>query len=149
MKVFLKKDVSGLGKANEIKNVSDGYARNYLLPRGLAVPATDGQIKTAQEYAKNQQTRETRARERSQQLAAQLQTTSVRLSAKAGEKGRLYGSITSADVATAIGRVIGAKFDKRALLMDRPIRELGEHIISLKLKGGIRSEVRVVVEAES
>lgn len=149
MKVFLKRDVPGLGKANEIENVADGYARNYLFPKGLAVPASEGQVKTAREYVKSQQVREDRTRERSLKVAEQLMTTPLHFKAKAGEKGRLYGSITSADVAKAIGRVIGGKFDKCSVQMDRPIRELGEHSIAFKLKGGVRGEVRVLVEAEA
>jgi len=149
MKVFLKRDVPGVGKVNEIKNVSDGYARNYLIPRGLAIPASTGQVKAAQEFVKSQQDREMRTRERSLQIIEQLKDSPLYFRAKAGEKGRLYGSITSADVAQAIGHMIGTSFDKRSILMDRPIRELGEHKIALKLKGGVRGEARVVVESEA
>ncbi|MBN2002610.1 MAG: 50S ribosomal protein L9 [Anaerolineae bacterium] len=149
MKVFLKRDVPDLGKANEIKTVSDGYARNYLFPNGLAVPATPGQIKSAQEHTKTQAERQSREKTRALEIAEQLRTTPLRLKAKAGEKGRLYGSITSADVAEAMSRVLGFEFDKRAILMDRPIRELGEHVIELKLKGGVRGQARVVVESEA
>ncbi len=149
MKVFLKRDVPELGKANEIKNVSDGYARNYLFPSGLAVPATPGQIKAVQEHTKSQAERQSREKMRALEIVEQLKTTPLRLKAKSGEKGRLYGSITSADVAEAVSRVLGFEFDKRAILMDRPIRELGEHIVELKLKGGVRGQARVVVEAEA
>ncbi len=149
MKVFLKKDVPNLGKANEVQTVADGYARNYLIPKGLAVPATPGQIKAAREFAKRQQAREDRDRERSLQIAEQLKATSLDFKAKAGETGRLYGSITSADVAASISEVIGLDFDKRNVLMDRPIRELGEHVVDVKLKGGVQGVVRVVVDAEA
>jgi len=149
MKVFLKRDVSGVGKAHEVKNVADGYARNYLLPRGLAVPATPGQVKVAENYARGQQRKEDRVRMRSLEIAEQLKTQSLKFKTKAGSTGRLYGSITSADVAEAIGRAIGSKFDKRVILMDRPIRELGEHVVDLKLAGGVRGQAFVVVEAEA
>lgn len=149
MKVFFKQDVPGVGKAYEIKNVADGYARNYLIPHGLAVPATSGQVKEAQDYVKTQHAKEDRVREHSLQIAERLKATPVHFKAKSGEKGRLYGSITSADVAEAIARVLGAEFDKRVVVLDRPIRELGEHIVELKLRGGVRGQVRVIVEAEA
>ena len=149
MKVFLKRDVPGVGKAHEVKNVADGYARNYLLPRGLAVPATQGQVTVAENYARSQQRKEDRVRARSLEIAKQLETQPLKFKAKAGSTGRLYGSITSADVAEAIGRVIGSKFDKRVISMDRPIRGLGEHVVTLKLEGGVRGQARVVVEAEA
>ena len=148
MKVYLKRDVPGLGKANEVKNVSDGYARNYLLPRGLAIPASKGNIKAAESYAESQQAREARTQEQAQKIADQLQQTPLRLKAKAGETGRLYGSITSADIANAIAKVLGTKFDKKMVVLKRHIREVGTHTIDLKLKGGIRGQVKVIVETE-
>lgn len=146
MKVYLKRDVPGLGKANEVKNVSDGYARNYLLPRGLAVPASEGNIKAAQSFAESQQARETRTKEHAQQIVDQLQQTPLHLKAKAGETGRLYGSITSTDIAEAIAKVLGTKFDKKMIVMKRHIREIGTHTVDLKLKGGVRGQVKVIVE---
>lgn len=148
MKVYLKRDVPGLGKANEVKNVSDGYARNYLFPRGLAVPASEGNIKAAQSHAESQQARVDRAREHAEKIAERLGETPLHLKAKAGETGRLYGSITSADVANAIARVLGEKFDKRMVVLERHIRDIGTHTVGLKLKGGVRGQVKVIVETE-
>ena len=147
MKVFLTKDVPGVGKANEVVEVSDGHARNYLLPRKVAVRATEGQIKIAQQHAENQKRRVDRERERAQQLANKLDQTSVSFKVKAGETGRLYGSITSSDVAEQLSSVVGNEFDKRWILMERPIREVGEHVIDLKLEGGVRGRVKVIVES--
>ena len=148
MKVFLKHDIPGLGKANEIKNVSDGYARNYLIPKGLATPASESNLKAAQTFAESQKARETRIRERSLHIAERLQSTPLKFKAKAGETGRLYGSITSADIATAISRVLGMEFDKRLILLERPIRDAGNHVIEIKLEGGVRGQAHVVVETE-
>lgn len=148
MKVFLKRDVPGLGKANEIKNVSDGYARNYLFPKGLAAPATEGNLKAAQVFAETQKAREERIRERSQHIAEQLNTKTLKFKAKAGETGRLYGSITSADIATEIGRALNMTFDKHWLVLERPIREVGTHAIDIKLDGGVRTQAHVIVETE-
>ena len=149
MKVFLKHDVPGLGKANEVKNVSDGYARNYLFPKGLAAPATDSNLKAAKTFAETKKAREDRIRERSQQIAEQLKTKTLKFKAKAGETGRLYGSITSADIATAIGRALDMDFDKHWLVLERPIRDVGTHAIDIKLDGGVRAQAYVVVETEA
>lgn len=98
MKVFLKKDVSGVGTANEVVDVADGYARNYLLPQGLGVKATAGEVKVAKQYAESQALRVKRARERAEKLAALLSEKVLYFKVKAGETGRLYGSITSSDI---------------------------------------------------
>ncbi len=148
MKVFLKRDVPGLGKANEVKNVSDGYARNYLFPKELAAPATESNLKAAQVFAETQKAREDRIRERSQRVAEQLKIKPLTFKAKAGETGRLYGSITSADIAEAIGRALNMTFDKRWIVLERPIREVGAHAIDIKLDGGVRAQAHVVVETE-
>lgn len=149
MKVFLKHDVPGVGKANEVKDVSNGYARNYLFPRGLAVPATQGRIKAAENFEETQQQREERERERSLKIAEQLLATPLTFKVKAGETGRLYGSITSADVADKLAQLLGMEFDKRWLKLDRPIRDVGNHVVEVKLQGGVRGHVQVLVEFET
>lgn len=148
MKVFLKRDVPGLGKANEVKNVSDGYARNYLFPKALAAPATEGNLKAAQVFAETKKAREDRIHEHSQHIAEQIKTKTFKFKAKAGETGRLYGSITSADIATEIGHALNMTFDKHWIVLERPIREVGPHTIEIKLEGGVRAEAHVVVETE-
>ncbi len=148
MKVFLKHDVPGLGKANEIKNVSDGYARNYLFPKGLATQASESNLKAAQTFVESQKARETRIRERALHIAERLEKTPLKFKAKAGETGRLYGSITSADIAATIERVLGIEFDKHWLVLERPIREIGQHAVEVKLEGGVRGQAHVVVETE-
>ena len=149
MKVFLKQDVPGVGKAKEVKDVSNGYARNYLFPRGLAVPATKGRVKAAEDYEENQINRELRVRERALKIAEQLQETPLQFRVKAGETGRLYGSITSSDVAKRIGQLLSIEFDKRWLKMDRPIRNVGTHMVDVKLQGGVRGQAQVIVESET
>lgn len=149
MKVFLQRDVPGVGKAHEVKEVSDGYARNYLIPRGLAVPADKGKVKAAQALVESQQAREERIREQAQKMVARIQDTPLRFTVKAGESGRLYGSITSADIAEAIARRLGGQFDKKWVLLERPLREIGHHMVDLKLEGGVRGQVQVEVVAES
>lgn len=149
MKVVLKRDVKGVGKAHEVKNVSDGYARNFLIPRGWAEPATEGSIKEAAEYTASQHDRAQRVREQSEQLAEKIKAVSVDLTVKAGETGRLYGSITAADVAKAASKLIGTKLDKKSLQLSRPIRQTGKHVIDVKLPGGIRTQLKVNVTTET
>lgn len=148
MKVFLKKDVPGVGEAQEIVEVADGYARNYLLPQGLAVPATEGRVAVARQHAQAEARRELRAREKSEMMAEQLADKELRFAVKAGETGRLYGSITSSDIADKLGNMLDMEFDRRWIALERPIRDVGEHTVPLKLEGGVRSQVKVVVEAE-
>jgi len=148
MKVFLKKDVSGVGTANEVVDVADGYARNYLLPQGLGVKATAGEVKVAKQYAESQALRVKRARERAEKLAALLSEKVLYFKVKAGETGRLYGSITSSDIVDQLTRDLDIEIDRRWLALDHPIREVGEHMVTLKLEGGVRGQVKVIVEAD-
>lgn len=148
MKVFLKKDVPGVGKAQQVVNVADGYARNFLMPRGLAVPATEGTVSIARQHAESSERREERIREHSEALAARLAEHEIHFRVKAGETGRLYGSITTADIAEKIAQVLGHDFDKHWIQLERPLRDAGPHIVELKLEGGVRGRVKVLVEAE-
>ncbi len=149
MKVVRRRDVMGLGKANEIKNVAEGYARNYLIPRGLAVIATEDTLRAAQREQQAQARKAERGRARAEQIAAQLQETPLHFTVKAGDSGRLYGSITSKDIADAISKRIEVSVEKRQLMLDQPIRELGVHLVDLRLDEGVKGQVRVVVEAEA
>lgn len=149
MKVYLKRDVPGLGKANEVKEVADGYARNYLLPRNLAAPATQGLVHKSKEKKVKQTVSASRRRQRSEEIAERLKSEPLHFKVKAGETGRLYGSVTSTDIAKAISRVISADFDKRHVLLERPIRDVGIYVVDLKLDEGVRAKARVVVETEA
>lgn len=148
MKVILKEDIPNLGKANEVHDVAAGYARNYLYPRGMAVPATEGALRALQDIKEDQAAREARLEERGEQLAEQIKGEPLRFTVKAGETGRLYGSITSQDIADAVAEIIREPFDKRNVLLDEPLRELGVHIVKLDLPGGSEGQARVVIEPE-
>lgn len=148
MKILLTQDVETLGKAGEIKKVPDGYARNFLIPRSLAVLATEGAIKKAQSRGKAQAKRERRAEEEAASLAEILWQLELTFKAKAGEKDRLYGSITSADIVEALERQTGRAFDKRKVQLKGAIRELGEHRVPIKLMTDVTPEITVVVERE-
>lgn len=148
MKVILKQDVANIGDQNEVCDVAPGYARNYLFPRGMAVPATKGAIKKAEHLREQQKISRAKAHEKSELIAEKIQEESLTFRVKAGETGQLYGSITSQDIADEIEKVIADTFDKRQIVLEQPLRELGEHKIELKLDAGVSSEVQVLIEAE-
>ena len=148
MQVVLKRDVKGLGKAHEIKKVAEGYARNYLIPRGLAAPATEKLVRQARRDQASAAEKLIRLQNRSQELAAQIAGKPVHFKVKAGETGRLYGSITGKDVAQALAKMLGMSFDKRQVMLEYPIRELGVHLVDLKLDGGVNAQITVIVEVE-
>lgn len=148
MEVLLIEDVERLGQAGEIKRVSDGYARNYLFPRELAVLATPGAIKQAKRERRAAVRREAQALSEAQALAQVLDGTSVTFQARAGEGDRLYGSITNANVADALSEEIGQEVDRRKIDMEEPLKELGTHAITIRLAPEAEAKVTVVIERE-
>lgn len=149
MQVVLKCDVKGLGKAHEVKTVSEGYARNFLIPRGLAIPATKETLEMVGREQQNAAKVEERQRARAEIMAAKLKEHPLRFVVKAGETGRMYGSITAKDVAEAVGKLLGADFDKRMVELEHPIRQTGVHVVEIKLPANVTGQVRVIVEAEA
>ncbi len=148
MQVVLTRDVKGLGKAHEVKSVSEGYARNYLIPRGLAMPATKESLEMVAREQKHATTIAAQQHARAEAMAARLKEKPLLFKVKAGETGRLYGSITTKDVAEAIGKILGADFDKRMVDLEHPIRQIGTFLVELKLPSNVTGQVRVIVEAE-
>lgn len=149
MKVVLSKDVKDLGSAGQVKEVSDGYARNYLFPRKLAVPATASALQQA-EARQTAAARRTATEERhAQELAERLKGQPLKILSKAGEQGRLYGSITAADVAEALSKEINQKVDKRQIELAEPIRMVGEYRVSYRLSHGVTATLTVQVERTS
>jgi large subunit ribosomal protein L9 len=146
MQVLLLKNVPGVGNAGQVKNVSDGHARNYLIPRKLAVPATEGAVKQAEAIQAAAARREAKTLAEAQELARQLSATTLTFHAKAGEGERLFGSITSGDIADALAREKHITIDKRKIELDAPIKELGEKQIAIKLHPEVTAQVTVVVE---
>lgn len=148
MQVVLKHDVKGLGKANEVKSVSEGYARNFLIPRGLAILATKESLEMVAREQQQVTTIAAQQRARAEAMAARLKDKPLLFKVKAGETGRMYGSITAKDIAKAIGKVLGNEFDKRMIELEHPIRQTGVHLVELKLPANVTGQVQVVVEAE-
>ena len=147
MKVILIKDVKNLGTAGEVKEVADGYARNLLFPRGWAVRATP---KLLQELDQRQQTEEKKSRNQkiaAQEIASKLDGASIDIKVVAGEGGRLYGSITTSELAAEL-KARGFDIDKKKLVLEEPLKNLGEHQVVVKLGSGIKALIRVNVEKE-
>lgn len=148
MEVLLIETVENLGRAGEVKKVADGYARNFLIPKGLAVPATEGAIKQAELRRQAQTRRQQRAEMQAELLARTLSQITLTFRARAGEKDKLYGSITSADIAEALERETGQAIDKRKIALEEPIRELGSYSVPIKLLPDLVPQITVIVERE-
>ena len=146
MKVVLLKDVKNIGKRDEILNVSDGYARNFLFPQKLAAEATPGTLKEIERKRAAQDAREAERRAEAEAKAALLKNKVVNLEVKCGEKGRLYGSVTTAEVAEALERQHGIQVDKRKLDIGDPIREIGMRDITVWLYSGVTTPMKLSVE---
>lgn len=147
MKVIFLKDVKGQGKKGEVKDVSEGYAQNFLMPRGLVRPATEGNVKTLEHQTAAEQKRKLQEKEDAAQLGKKLEEMTVELKAKAGEGGRLFGAITSKQVADALEKA-GVKIDKRKIEMHDPIRTLGVTQVPVKLHPEVKATVKVHVTEE-
>lgn len=144
MEVILREDVKALGKAGELVKVKVGYARNYLLPRGLAYEATDGNKKRIAAETKARTTRLAAERSAAEALATQFRGLVVTLIGKAGEEGRLFGSITTHDISDALAK-LGHAVDKRRIELEHPIKTLGDHMVPVKLHPDVVAEIRVSV----
>ncbi|OQY17741.1 MAG: 50S ribosomal protein L9 [Chloroflexi bacterium] len=148
MKIILTRDVSNLGQAGDVKDVAAGYARNYLIPQGMAIKTTPGALKEFKRHRVAESRREERMAVRAHALAERLSALTLTFEAKSGETGRLYGSVTPDDIAAALERETGEKFDRRKHILSDPIREVGEHAISVRLMADVVAEVKVVVKPE-
>ena len=148
MEVLLLKDVEQLGKAGEIKKVSVGYARNFLMPRGLATMATPGAIKQAKLQKESKSRQQAKELSEAQALAQALDGLSVSFQARAGESDRLYGSITTANIAEALAQQVNQDVDRRKIVLEEPLKELGTHAVTVHLAPGAEAKVTVVIERE-
>jgi large subunit ribosomal protein L9 len=146
MKVLLLRDHDKLGKAGDVKNVADGYARNFLIPRGLAVLATAGALKQAATIRKSEDKRRAQLRSEAQAVANQLTGTTLTFRALAGETGKLYGSITAQDVVDAIKRDKSIEVDKRKVELREPLRTVGTHTVAVRLAPDLEPTLTVIIE---
>ena len=148
MKVILKQDIRALGKRGDLKEVADGYARNFLLPKGLAIEATTTNIKVLKDKQESLAQRELREEAEAKELAQKLTGLKVVFHAKTGEQGRLFGSITAKDVTDQIAKISGIEIDKRKLEFDEALKTLGTHQLKVHLFKGVTTEITVQVVAE-
>jgi len=146
MKVLLIQDIEELGMAGEIKDVAKGYGQNYLIPKGLAVLATPGAMKQADLHRRRAAERRQRLADEMAALGQSIRQTTLVFQAKAGEKGRLYGSVTTADIADRLGEAVEREIDRRKITLESPIKELGTHKVALRLSAEVVAEFDVVVE---
>lgn len=148
IELILRESVPSLGKAGDLVRVKPGYARNFLLPNRLAFEATEGNKKRIAAESKARATRDAAERAEAQAYATKLETVELAFTAKAGEDGKLFGSVTSADIAAAL-EAKGFAVDKRKIELVHPLKELGFHSVPIKLTHDVHAEVKVNVAAES
>jgi large subunit ribosomal protein L9 len=148
MKVILLKDIKGTGKKGEIINASDGHARNYLLPRGLAKEATDGNVKELEHHKAAEKKKRQEELAAAKAHAAEIEKIQVVFKAKAGEGGRLFGSITNKDIAEELKKTHGLDIDKKKIALEQPIRNLGTTTVTVKVFPKVSAQFKVKVIEE-
>ncbi|QES49140.1 50S ribosomal protein L9 [Streptomyces venezuelae] len=147
MKIILTHEVSGLGTAGDVVDVKDGYARNYLVPRGFAIRWTKGGEKDVAQIRRARKIHEIATIEQANEVKAKLEGTKVRLATRSGDAGRLFGSVTPADIAAAIEASGGPKVDKRRVELGAPIKTLGSYQVSVRLHADVVANLGVEVVA--
>jgi len=148
MKVILLQDVRGVGDAGEVATVADGHARNFLIPRKLAIPASGGNMRNLEQHRAMIRRRQAQETGSASAVAERLSEITLRLKTKAGEAGRLYGSITNAMVADALADEYGITLDRRAITFPHPIKALGPHEAHIRLHKEVEATLRIEVEPE-
>ena len=147
MKIILRKDMDALGLEGDIVNVANGYARNYLIPKGIALEASNQNIKIMETQRKKIEVRRLKAREDAEEVKSKMADILITISQKAGEEDKLYGSVTSMDIAAHLEKQ-GIAIDRRKITMDRPIKTLGEFEIPVKLYPEVTGSIKVVIVPE-
>jgi len=147
MKVILRKDQEKLGAVGALVDVKDGYARNYLIPKGIAFPATEGSLRALEEEKKQAGRRESKVLKTSQHLAAELEKLSITIKVKVGEDEKLFGSVTSQDIADAV-KEKGIDLDKRVIDLPEPIKALGIYNVDARLHASVSGKIKVWVVRE-
>ena len=149
MRVLLRTEVTGVGKRGDVVDVSGGFARNFLLPAGRAIAATPGIEGQAAGMRRARDLREQRDRQASETVAQRIQAVTIKVAARAGSEGRLFGSVTAADLSEALLDQTGAAVDRRRVVLGEPIRSLGVHTVLVKLHSDVEARVTVEVVPEN
>ena len=145
MQVILKQDVDKVGRRGEIIDVSRGYVRNFLVPRGLAEMATPGKLEEVRHEMEEAEERDRRMAERASDIAGTLNKSVITIEARTGEDERLFGSVTAANIASAIERARDVRIDRRRVRLDEPIKSLGTHQVPIQVHGDVEASVKVIV----
>ena len=146
MRVILKREVAGLGRPGDVKDVADGYAQNFLLPRGLAIEATAGEMKVLARARDAKRAKQDRAHAEAEELAKRLSETTLVFRLKAGDQGKTFGSVTSKDIAEALQRDQKVEVDKTKVHLPEPLKALGVHQVEIRLLTDVRANVTVAIE---
>ncbi|TSA54008.1 MAG: 50S ribosomal protein L9 [Dehalococcoidia bacterium] len=149
MKVVFIEDVSTKEKKGDIKEVSDGYARNYLLPRGLALPASAGAVKAAEKISQERERKSVRLHDEYIELARQIEGKELRFKGKASSKGTLHGSITSADIADKLSNLVNVDIDKKKIVMKNSLHNIGEYEVEVIFSRDAAAKIMVIIERET
>ncbi|MDY6893736.1 MAG: 50S ribosomal protein L9 [Chloroflexota bacterium] len=149
MKVVFLQDVANVANTDDVKEVANGYAKNFLFPRKLAVPATPAELQKVEARNQALARRETRSEQEAEALSQELANTNITIKVRTGAKDRLYGSITNADIAKEIKKLSGHEIDKRHIELQTPIRELGSYQIPIKLTKNVTATISVHIEQEA
>jgi large subunit ribosomal protein L9 len=145
MKIILTQEVRNIGAPGDVVDVADGYARNYLIPRKLALRATRGALKQVDTIRRTREVKEIRNLEQAQEIASRLGSLKIRVQAKSGDGGRLFGQVTPAQIAEAIAKAGGPKIDRKRLHLEAPVKSLGAHRASLRLHPEVEAEIEIEV----
>ena len=146
MRVILKREVAGLGRPGDVKDVADGYAQNFLLPRGLAIEATAGEMKVLSRARDAKRAKQDRAHADAEELAKRLSETTLVFKLKAGDQGKTFGSVTNKDIAEALQREHKVDVDKTKVHLLEPLKSLGVHLVEIRLLSDVRANVTVAIE---
>ena len=149
MIVILNKDIKGTGKAGDVVKVSDGYARNMLIPKGWATEATEGNVRSLEKQKAVAAEKKAQEKAAAQAHAEKIKTLSVTIKTKAGDGGKIFGSITSKDIAEQLGKKLNIQVDKRKILLDEPIKTLGITEVEIKLHPKVSTKVKVEVKEKN
>lgn len=148
MKVILKQDIKGVGKKDQVINAADGYARNYLFPKNLALPADEGNMNNLKSKNESVAFRKGEDLKEAKEIAEKMKNITVRISVKAGDNGRLFGAVTAKEIAEALKKDFGINVDKKKVLLSESIKVAGATKVDVKLNEGVMAQVTVMIEAK-
>lgn len=148
MKVILKQDIKGVGKKDQVINAADGYARNYLFPKNLAVPADEGNMNNLKSKNESVAFRKGEDLKEAKEIAERMKSITVKISVKAGDNGRLFGAVTAKEIAEALKNDFGINVDKKKVLLSESIKVAGATKVDVKLNEGVMAQVTVMIEAK-